>query len=109
MRNFRTFAFIAIAACGGGSSGNPSDVDAAMTADAKVFLDAPPVVPQMITISGKTTERSISGETTVTGVTMAIFASSNESTPIAMATSNAQGDYTLTVPTNGMPIDGFLK
>jgi hypothetical protein len=107
MRTLTTFAFIVVAACGGGS-GNPSDIDAAMTADAKVFLDAPPIVPQMITIAGKTTERSISGETNVAGVTMTIFSNSNETTAIATAMSDAQGAYTMQVPTNGAPIDGYL-
>jgi len=76
--------------------------------DAKVFMDAPPIVPQMITISGKTTERGLSGETNVAGVMLAVYASSNESTPLAMATSDAQGMFTLTVTTMGMPIDGYV-
>jgi len=108
MRTLTTFAFIVVAACGGSSDKPNGDVDAATNIDAKVFLDAPPIVPQMITISGKTSERSISGETDVTGVTMSIFANSNESTAIATAMSNAQGNYTMMVPTNGMPIDGYL-
>ncbi len=99
------FLLIAIAACGGSS--NPQSDDAP-PADAKVFLDAPPVVPQSFTISGKTSERSLSGETVVEGVTIQAFASSNEAMPIATATTDAQGSYTLTVMTNGAPLDGYL-
>jgi hypothetical protein len=96
-----------VAACGGGSGTNP-DVDAA-NADAKVFMDAPPVVPMSIAISGTASERGLSGETNVSGATMALYAVSNETTPITMATTDAQGKYTLTVMTNGMVLDGFIK
>src|SRR5205807_1096664 len=33
----------------------------------------------------------------------------NETTPLAMATSDAMGNYTMTVATGGQPVDGFLK
>jgi len=42
-------------------------------------------------------------------VTMQAFASSNESTALGMATSAADGKYSITVMTNGAPLDGFLK
>jgi hypothetical protein len=94
-------------ACSANSGGNNmGDDDAPM--DAKVYMDAPPIVPQMITISGKTTERGLSGETNVAGVTLALYSVSNESTPMTMTTSGAQGDFTLMVTTNGMPLDGYL-
>jgi hypothetical protein len=101
---------IFVVACGGGGSGSDSNnVDGSTNEDAKVFLDAPPVVPMTIMIGGKTTETGLGGESVVAGVAMAAFASSNESTPLAMATSDAQGNYTLSVMTNGTPLDGFLK
>lgn len=95
------------AACGGGGGSSDSNIDAA-NADAKVFLDAPPVVPQMITIAGVTSERGLGGTSLVSGVTMTAHASSNEGVALATATTDAQGKYSLTVTTNGMPLDGFL-
>lgn len=101
--------WIFVAACGGGGGGSDSPVDGSTGGDAKVFLDAPVMVPQTIMISGVTTERGLGGTTNVAGVTMAAFASSNEATALATAMSDAQGKYTLTVMTNGAPLDGFLK
>jgi hypothetical protein len=107
MKAFRLCVVMcALAACGGGSS-NMGDDDSPM-ADAKVFSDAPPVVPQTFTISGTTTERGLGGTTAVAGVTVAAYANSNEATAVAMATSDAQGAFTITVTTNGMPLDGYL-
>jgi hypothetical protein len=100
-------ALIFVAACGGG--GNDSPIDSSTGGEMKVFLDAPPPVPQMITISGITTERGLGGETNVAGVTMAIYANSNEATAIATTTSAADGKYMLTVTLNGAPLDGFIK
>jgi hypothetical protein len=88
---------------------NMGDSDASVGGmDAKVWNDAPPNVPQMITIAGKTTERGLGGETNVANVMLAVYASSNETTPLAMATTNATGDFSMTLMTNGMPIDGYL-
>ncbi len=86
---------------------NTGDDDTPM-ADAKVFMDAPPVVPQMFTISGKASETGLGGETVVAGVTMAAYANESESTPVAMATTDAQGMFSLQVMTNGEPLDGYL-
>ena len=113
MRNIGALRAVAcvlfVAACGG-SSGNPNpDIDSNIGGDAKEFLDAPPNVPQMIKISGITSERGLSGETNVAGVTMTAHASANEATAIATTMSGSDGKYTLTVMTNGMPLDGFLK
>ena len=95
------------AACGGGG-GSDSNVDGSPGGDAKVFLDAPPVVPQMITIAGVASERGLGGTSLVSGVTMTAHASANEATAIATAMTGSDGKYTLTVSTNGMPLDGFL-
>lgn len=97
-----------LAACGSSGGGKTGDDDDGPMPDAKVFADAPPIVPQTFTISGTTTERGLSGTTAVAGVTIAAFASSNESTPVAMATSDAQGAFSISVTTMGMPLDGFL-
>lgn len=96
-----------LAACNSGTDMNNMNVDAGddPNVDAKNFMDAPPV--GSINLSGKTSERGLTGESVVSGVTMTAYSRSNESTAIAMGTSNAQGDYTLTV--NVVPLDGFLK
>ncbi len=83
-----------LVACGGGSS--------------KPTVDAP-TVPPMITVSGTATARDASGSTPLMGVTVGAYASSNESTAVATATSDAQGNFTLTIPTNGVALDGYVK
>jgi hypothetical protein len=102
-------ALVFLAACGGGGGNSDAPGIDGGAEDAKVFLDAPPNVPQMIAIGGIASERSISGETVVAGVTMALYATSNETTPIAMATTDAAGKYTIMAMTSGAPIDGFIK
>jgi hypothetical protein len=97
-----------LAACGGGGGGNSMGDDDGPMPDAKVFMDAPPVVPQTFMISGTVTERGLNGTSPVAGVTVAAFASSNASTAVGMATTDAQGLFALTVMTNGMPLDGYL-
>lgn len=99
------------AACGGGGSGDMTGDDTGPTPDAPApVMDAPPSnIPAMITLSGKTTERGISGETNVAQVAIAVYKASDEATPLATATSDAQGNFTVTVPTGGVPLDGYLK
>ncbi len=77
--------------------------------DAKQFLDAPPTETVEITVSGQATERTSQGSTAAQGVLIEAFRNSDESTPIAMTTTDAQGNYSLTIQTNGESIDGFLK
>lgn len=63
----------------------------------------------MITISGTASEASPNGPATpLQGVTIAAYKNSDENTVVAMTTSDAQGNYSLTVPTNGAALDGFL-
>ncbi|HEU0030604.1 MAG TPA: hypothetical protein VFQ53_08225 [Kofleriaceae bacterium] len=95
--SIRTWALLitVVSACGDDDGGG-GNVDA-------------PMVPATITISGTASARSLSGSTPAADVAVAAFATSNESTPVAMATTDASGNYTLTVTTNGAPLDGFLK
>ncbi len=73
-------------------------------------MDAPPSnIPAMIMIKGKTDERGISGTTVVAQVALAVYKVTDEATPIATAMSDAQGNYTLMVPTGGVPIEGYVK
>jgi len=98
-----------LGACGGGGGNNPA-VDASTDKmDARVFLDAPPNVPAMITISGTATEQASGGGTPLPGATIGIFKTSDETTALATTTSDAQGNYSLVLTTNGLVVDGFIK
>lgn len=63
----------------------------------------------MITISGTASQVGLNGTNPASGVTIAAYKSSDENTAVAMTTSDAQGNYSLTIPTNGQALDGFLK
>jgi len=99
----RRLAFvICVAACS--DSGMPHNPDGSGSNP-----DGSGGVPAMITISGQALEQDQSSETPVAGVAIAVFASSNESSSLASATTDAQGNYTVTVATHGQAIDGFIK
>jgi hypothetical protein len=70
--------------------------------------DAAGNVPAMITITGKATARSTSSMA-LAGVTIAAYRNGADSTVVAMTTSEANGNYTLVVPTGGQALDGYLK
>jgi len=64
----------------------------------------------MITVTGQATERQLDGSSTPTAdVTVAAFKNTDEATPVVMTTTDAQGNYTLMIPTGGVPVDGFIK
>ena len=64
----------------------------------------------MITISGTATQQDgSSNPQPASGVAVAAYKSSDETTPVAMTTTDAQGNYSLTIATNGQALDGFLK
>lgn len=89
------------AACGGGGGGGDIDAQAP---------DAPVNVPLMITISGTATEPVPGGAPKpIEGATVGAFKATDETTPVVMTTTDAQGNYSLTIPTGGMPVDGFIK
>jgi hypothetical protein len=94
-----TFAFAsALVACGGGDDGGDDGSD----------VDAPPAA-QMLTITGEA--QTVSGTSTVPleGATIQAFRNGNDSAPIGMATSGADGTYSITLTTDGTAIDGYLK
>src|SRR6266850_5952484 len=100
-----------LTACGSsGSNKNPdsngSGSDASPLIDASI--DAPPA-PAMITISGTVTQTDAGGTTPLQGATVGAYRSSNETTAVATATSNAQGKFMMTITTGGVALDGFLK
>jgi len=103
---YPTFVLFVVAACGSSGNNNPK-VDAGP--DAKIWMDAPPSVPAMITISGTAVEQGQNTNTPLPGVKVAVFKRSNESTPLGMATSDAQGKYSIQVTTGGMVVDGYVK
>jgi hypothetical protein len=88
---------LVVAACGGGG-GN----DDGMTADA-------PPAAAMVTLSGTASSRGIGGASPEAGVVIAAFSNDNEATPLAMTTTDATGNFTLTITTSGTAINGYLQ
>lgn len=79
---------------GGGGGGTP---------------DAPSNIPAEITISGVAAQKDAGGTTPKMDVMISAYRNSDPNTPVVMTTSDAAGMYTLTIPTNGMPVDGYVK
>lgn len=111
MRNtWVALVLVGLVGCGsdGKDKGN-TDANVNNGPDAFEFRDAPSTQTVMVTISGQVTERNQSGATPVSGVSIKAFRNSDETTPIAMTTSDAQGNYSITAMTNGESIDGYLQ
>jgi len=89
--------FLVAAACGGGGG---STVDGPHGNEG---------TSQSIKISGTATQQSLTGNAPAPGVTVAAFKNSDENTAVTMATTAMDGTYSLTVMTNGAPLDGYLK
>src|SRR5437762_1780881 len=105
-------SLVTVVACGGGSSGNDVDAPVGGGDDAPGSIDAAidsPPAPAMITISGTVTQQTLGGPQAVNGAAVGAFQNSDKTTAVTTATSNAQGAYTLTLNTNGVALDGFLK
>jgi hypothetical protein len=100
-------ALSALAACGGDSNNNNQN-DAAVDASVDAAIDAPPA-PQTITLTGTVTERNLQGSVAVSGAAVEAFSNADEATPVATATTDAQGNFTLTVETGGVALAGYLK
>ncbi len=112
LRRMKLYAsFLILAACG--SSGGKANPDVGQLdgkpIDARVFLDAPPVVPQMITLSGTATDQGQSGSSPLANVAIALYKVNDETTPIMSTTSGVDGTYSLTVSTDGLVVDAFIK
>lgn len=71
--------------------------------------DAPSNIPAEITISGVAAQKDAGGTTPKMGVMISAYRNSDQNTPVVMTTSDAAGMYSLTIPTNGMPVDGYVK
>src|SRR4051812_14332649 len=82
----------ALVACG--SSSSPKQADAPPTAN--------------ITISGTASSVDTGGRTPQAGVVVTTFKVDDDSM-IATATTDAAGKFSITAPSNGAAIDGYLK
>src|SRR5579859_8061886 len=93
-----------LAACGGGTSHPGGTADSAVQSDSRVFMDAPPNVPAMLTIAGTATDSSQNSTTPLAGVAITLKNRTDDSM-LGSATSDAQGKYTMTVTTGGHVVD----
>ena len=84
-----------LSACGGNDTKSP---------DATIVN-----VPQSIKLSGVASGRTPSATTPLSGVAVSAFSNSDDTTPIMSTTSDATGAYSLTIATNGVPVDGYVK
>jgi hypothetical protein len=108
------FASLALAACSHHPNQTTGDAqkplhDAGVFLDGFVFMDAPPNVPPMITVSGNVSAQGLNNSTPVKNAAVGVYRSSADTTPLAIGTSDAQGNYSIQVATGGAPIDGFVK
>ncbi|HEY0253963.1 MAG TPA: hypothetical protein VGC41_20675 [Kofleriaceae bacterium] len=71
-------------------------------------VDAAVAVPQMINISGKTQSAGVQINP-LGGVTVGVYKNGDDSTPLATATSDQSGAFTIDVPTGGAAVDGYIK
>jgi len=108
---YKALAFgLVLAACGGGGNNNTGDDDDGSNtpmADARVFLDAPPSVPAMITISGTANDNGQSSSTPLDGATISLLSVADDSM-LATATTGADGKYSMSVTTNGHVVDAYV-
>jgi hypothetical protein len=65
--------------------------------------------PPTITVSGMATKREGTNTSAAAGVMVAAYSSTDPNTPVAMATTDAQGNYSMVITTNGVALDGYLK
>jgi hypothetical protein len=98
MKNLSFLAIASLALVGCGDDGGTTGGNA----------DAAPDVSSMLTISGVASEITTGGRTPQAGVAITVYKVSDDSM-IGMATTDANGAYSITVTTNGSPVDGYLK
>jgi len=104
----KTLAFVLLlAACGGSNSHPGGTADSAVQSDGRVFMDAPPSVPAMLTISGTAMDSMQTTTTPLAGAAIALKNRTDDST-LATATSDAQGKYSMMVATNGHVVDAYI-
>ncbi len=103
----KTVAIVLLVAACSSSSSNKPGPDAAKSPDARVFDDAPPNVPAMITIAGTAFDSGQNSSTPLAGVAITLKNRADDSM-LASATSDAQGKYSMSVSTGGHPVDAYI-
>ena len=63
----------------------------------------------MITIAGTAVEDMQNGSTPLAGVTVGVYKTANETTAVGSAVTDSQGKYTMSIPTGGVVVDGFIR
>ncbi|HET9990136.1 MAG TPA: hypothetical protein VFQ65_16510 [Kofleriaceae bacterium] len=84
----------------------PLDTPSAGSAFACAGQALPTTAPDPLTVSGQTVDMNTLAP--LSGVTISAFRTGN-ATALATATSDTAGDFTITVASGGMPIDGYLQ
>ncbi len=102
-------SFVILAACGSSHATTDAGPPDSKPIDARVFLDAPPFVPPMITMSGTATDQGQSGSSPLANVAIGLYKVGDDTTPIASTTSAADGTYSFSVTTDGLVVDAFIK
>ena len=103
----KTLPFVLLIAACSGSNSNPAGGDAPTSIDGRVFNDAPPNVPAMITIGGTAIDNGRNSSMPLAGVAIALKSRADDST-LASATSDAQGKYSMSVTTGGHVVDAYI-
>jgi hypothetical protein len=70
--------------------------------------DAAPNVPAHIMVSGTAQSKGVSSAP-LAGVAISAYQNADETTPVATATTDQAGAYSLDITTNGKPLDGYIK
>jgi hypothetical protein len=111
---------LALAACGSDSGGgaDASVVDAVANPDVRMY-DAnpnpfycngqpqPTTAPAMVTISGSIQEIANLSTEPLPGSTIKAYKTSDD-TQVGMSTSDANGSWSMSLPTGGVPLEGYL-
>jgi hypothetical protein len=101
---------VLVAACGNDNKdGVLPHIDASADSFVDPYRDAPPTSTVEVTVSGRATAPSMTGSMPLTGVVITAYRNADEATPLAMTTTDGNGDYTITIQTMGESIDGYLK
>lgn len=99
---------LAVAACGGSSSSSNPPGSGSGSIDAPGGTDDAAPAPASLTLSGTAKEISASGQTAIAGVMLTAYNAADDSM-LGMATSAADGTFSIAVATTGTAIAGYLK
>jgi hypothetical protein len=94
-RLIRVALLSSLIGCGGGSGNQPPDAAQGSAA-------------ARITIAG-TAQAQSGSSTPLAGVAISAYRNSDEATPIATATTDQQGAYSMEIETGGVALDGYIK